>query len=194
MGSVTKDDLTSLRAALKQDLIEETLSHLPPPVGKVNKLQSEVEVLQKKVCEPTILSSSGLPVQQNENLDSMLNPVNDLLREVGIKDSVPINDNCRIGRQGQSYTMPMMVKFVRHTDKRKLMEGSSLLIAKKIFLNDDLTHLQQFNKKLYFIVSYRTERTKRKGNCRSDDNDTQNLLRNRLAWKIEQFHICEAKE
>jgi hypothetical protein len=74
--------------------------------------------------------------------------VNDLLREVGIKESVPINDIYRIGRQGHSYTMPMMVKIVRHIDKRMLMEKRSLLRAKKIFLNDDLTQLEQFNKKL----------------------------------------------
>jgi hypothetical protein len=147
MEPLTKNDLMDLRSALKKDLKEEFASHLQPLVMKVSKLESAFEVVQQNIRANNVIIH-GIQPTPTESTDSLMQTISELMKDLGAGEGVLINDIYRLGRKGQSTQQPLLVKFLRNIDKKKLMEKKKLLSAKKIFLNDDLTPLEQFNKKL----------------------------------------------
>jgi hypothetical protein len=144
MEPLSKSDLIELRAGLKMDLKEELATHLQPLVSRISKIESVVESLQRQVRTNNVIVH-GIPADTSENTKKLLVILDNLFKDIGIAGSVLVDN---VFRSGSSIPRPLMVKFVRQLDKRSILEKRKELSAKKIYVNDDLTPLQQFNKKL----------------------------------------------
>jgi len=83
----------------------------------------------------------GLKEETNEDPEASASK---LFEKLGLKD-VMIDDTWRLGKQQKSPKgpRPLLVKFVKGTDKKKVMKEKAKLKGEKIFINNDLSKEEQ---------------------------------------------------
>lgn len=81
----------------------------------------------------------GMKEEENENLESQEKAVTALFENIGVRGAL-VDDCRRLGRKVEGRnTRPMLVKFVRMLDKRKVLGKKKNLGRERIFINEDLT-------------------------------------------------------
>jgi hypothetical protein len=128
---------------LKEQL-EELIS---PLVAKVSKLEAAVEQLDRKF-EANNLILHGIPTLTIETTESLVNYLEGLWKKLGVGHTITLDDTYRLGRPHSSGTRPVMVKLLRAIDKKQILTKRKDAAKIKIFINEDCTALEQFQKKL----------------------------------------------
>jgi hypothetical protein len=145
---LTKEDLQELRNDLKEDLKQELSRHLQPLATKVLKLESAVERVEKTLRANNILIY-GLKQGRSESITDLVSAADTLWTKLGLVEKIQIDNIYRLGRQNNDGTpRPVLVKLVRNLDKKVIMAKKNNLIKEKIFISDDLTPMEQFQKRL----------------------------------------------
>jgi hypothetical protein len=149
--AITRDDLRQLRLDLKNDLKSELKEQINqcivPLVVKVSKLELSVELLDRKLRANNLLLH-GVPNISNESADLLSCYLGELWKKLGLTQPILLDDVHRLGKASSSSSRPLLVKFVRMLDKNEVISKRKEAAKLKIFLNEDGTTLQQFQKKL----------------------------------------------
>jgi hypothetical protein len=149
--ALTKDDLIQLRLDLKTDLkteLREQLSiYVAPLAAKVTKLESAVEALDRKSRAKNVILH-GIPNLQNENSDVLNCYLIDLWKKLGLSQQLILDDVYRLGKSSATGSRPVLAKFLRTMDKKLILIKRKEAAKLKVFINEDCTVMEQFQKKL----------------------------------------------
>jgi hypothetical protein len=149
--SLTKDDLIQLRLGLKNDLktvLREQLSnYVAPLVAIVAKLESAVEALDRK-SRPKNVILHGVPNLQNENSDVLNCYLIDLWKKLGLSQQIMLDDVNRLGKSSATGSRPVLAKCLRSMDKKLILNKRKEAAKLRVFINEDCTVMEQFQKKL----------------------------------------------
>jgi hypothetical protein len=147
MEPLTKADLMELRTGMKNDVKDELTLQLQPIVTKVSLLEKTLETGQKSLRANNIILH-GIVAVSSETTQSLLKLIEEVFKNEEIHETILIDNLYHLGHPSQGPTRPLLVKFVRNIDQKKLLLVKKSLATKAIYISDDLTPLQQFNRKL----------------------------------------------
>jgi hypothetical protein len=83
---------------------------------------------------------------ERENCATLVMLLEDLWKNLNITSTILIDNVYRLGRGTRA--RPILVKLVRNIDKQIIVSKRKEAARRKIYINEDLTQLQQFQKKL----------------------------------------------
>jgi hypothetical protein len=149
--SLTKEDLVQLRkdfqSDIKVELKEQLAQCLSPLMAKVSKLENSVENLDQKFRAKNLILHGIQPLASETNA-SLAILLDNLWIKFGLTQPIILDDVYRLGNNSIPGARPLLVKFLRTLDKKQVLLQRKEAAKYKIFMSDDCTPLQQFQKKL----------------------------------------------
>jgi len=117
---------------------------------RVDKLETDNEKLQIIAKEKNLIIF-GILENSGETSTGLISGFRSLLQELGIVDTVGIDDIYRITSPAPNKTTrPIVVKFISVFDKRRVLALKGVLSQRKIFIKEDRTTLQRKQAKLFW--------------------------------------------
>lgn len=148
---LTIEDLKQLRLDLNSDIKVELKDQLEqfisPIVAKISQLEASVEQIDRKSRSNNIIIH-GVPTLANENTEALASYVEALWKKLGVAESLILDDIYRLGKPSTTGARPVMVKFLRMMDKKRVIVKRKEAAKIKIFINEDCTAQEQHQKKL----------------------------------------------
>jgi hypothetical protein len=90
----------------------------------------------------------GIPVIVSETTERLLSYLDDLWNKVGVTERIVLDDAYRLGKPSTSGPRPVLIKFLRMIDKKKILSKRKDIAKLKVYINEDCLALKQFQKKL----------------------------------------------
>jgi len=148
---LTKQDLADLRKDIASDMeakLTVKFKELEPVVSKVAELETANEHLQRMAKQNNLIIH-GVQEPPGEALNALIVTLNTMWQKLGLKEPILVDDCFRLGKSKPGQSWPILVKLVRHIDKKLILDVAfkAKTNAKKIYFNNDLTPLQQQQQK-----------------------------------------------
>jgi hypothetical protein len=147
---LTKEDLAELRRDIASDLDAKLTVKLEPVFRKVTELEAVNEQLFRMLKLNNIIIH-GAQEPPAETLSTLVATLNSLWQTLGLKETaIWVNDCFRLGKRSPGFNRPILVKLVRHIDKRLILDAAfkAKTNARKLYFNHDLTPMQQQQQKM----------------------------------------------
>jgi hypothetical protein len=144
--ALTKADLDLLRANISSDMKEHLRTELTPLANQIAAIDSTVQRLERSERVNNIIIHGIPEPSERESSAGLVKLLEDLWKELNIMSPILIDNVYRLGRGTRA--RPILVKLVRNIDKQIIISKRKDAGRRKIYINDDLTQLQQFQKKL----------------------------------------------
>jgi hypothetical protein len=144
--ALTKADLDLLRANISADMKEHLRTELTPLSNQIAAIDNTVQRLERSERLNNLIIHGIHEPSERENCATLVMLLEDLWKNLNITSNILIDNIYRLGRGTRA--RPILVKLVRNIDKQIIVSKRKEAARRKIYINEDLTQLQQFQKKL----------------------------------------------
>jgi hypothetical protein len=143
--ALTKTDLENLRANINTDLGVNLNLALAPIVTQITQLSISVQRLERADRANNVIIHGVPPTAGKESSSDLVKVLESLWIKMGINTSLLIDNVYRLGKGSKAG--PVLVKLVRNLDKQVVLAARKEAAKLKIYINEDLTPLQQSQKR-----------------------------------------------